>query len=181
MTCTPSTTRMTARTIRTDGPDHLEPVAPCGASGGDELDLGDDGHGEGGDGRAEHETIGTKNILLFLPMLPSHAATASIAIPARGWFAAPNTPRSGSGLKHTAADDDHDKGGHERVRERTCVRRSARRGVLPSGRNERSANIWQEKTRAGVKEVRAKTETQSQQGVGWCRKRGWRSLPRRRT
>ena len=37
--------------------------------------------------------IGKMNILLFLPTLPSHAATAMRARPARSWLAAPNRPQ----------------------------------------------------------------------------------------
>ncbi len=37
------------------------------------------------------KTIGKKNILLFLPILPSHVQTASIATPASSWLAEPNT------------------------------------------------------------------------------------------
>ena len=42
---------------------------------------------------ASMNTIGKKNILLFLPTSPSHAATAIRAIPASSWFAAPNRPQ----------------------------------------------------------------------------------------
>ena len=37
--------------------------------------------------------IGIRNILLFLPMFPSHVATAKRPIPARSWFAAPKSPQ----------------------------------------------------------------------------------------
>ena len=109
----------TSQDNKSDGPDHLEPVTPQSGAANNHVDLADDGDDQRGDGGSEHEEHGEDEHLVVLANVskPSsnsqHSNTSEELVGSAEH--APDLAQAHEA--HAAADNDHNEGTDQGVRE----------------------------------------------------------------